>query len=82
MFQDLEPWETMGLDDMVCVNENMVSYYGRHSTRQLVIRGKPIRFCDSFKAFASSTGFMYHSEPYYGAATKIRYPEMAMDVML
>ena len=62
--------ENLELDQNLSVDECMVPYFGRHNTKQF-IRGKPIRFGYKLWAMASSSGFLYHAEPYCGSSTRI-----------
>jgi hypothetical protein len=52
------------------VDESMIPYYGRHSTKQF-IRGKPIRF--GFKVWCLNTrlGYLVQCEPYQGKGTSL-----------
>lgn len=51
-----------------CVDEQMVPYFGRHGCKQF-IRGKPIRFGFKFWAGGTSDGYIVWFEPYQGAGT-------------
>lgn len=50
----------------ISIDETMVPYYGRHSTKQH-IHGKPIRFGYKFWSAASRNGYLITFEPYQGA---------------
>ena len=63
--------EAIPLDQNLNVDESMVPYYGRHRTKQF-IRGKPIRFGYKLWALTSSSGYVYHAEPYRGTSNKIQ----------
>ena len=54
----------------ISIDETMVPYFGKHGTKQF-IRGKPIRFGFKLWSLASSTGYMYHVEPYCGSSTRL-----------
>ena len=47
------------------VDESMIPYYARHSTKQSV-RGKPIQFGLKLWCLCSSDGYILHAEPYSG----------------
>jgi len=55
------------VEQNVSVDESLVPYYGRHSSKQF-IRGKPIRF--GFKVWCLNTrlGYLIQCEPYQGAS--------------
>ena len=57
--KNLSPSQNLSIDEM------MVPYYGRHGIKQF-IRGKPIRYGYKMWAITSSTGYLYHVEPYCG----------------
>ena len=65
--------ENLELDQNLSVDECMVPYFGRHNTKQF-IRGKSIRFGYKLWAITSSSGFLYHAEPYCGSSMRIAYP--------
>ncbi|KAB0802080.1 hypothetical protein PPYR_04266 [Photinus pyralis] len=50
----------------ISVDETMVPYYGRHSTKQH-IHGKPIRFDYKLWSAATRNGYLISCEPYQGA---------------
>ena len=50
----------------VAIDEQMVSYFGRHSAKML-IRGKPIRFGYKNWVLATSDGYPYKFETHTGA---------------
>jgi len=50
------------------VDESMVPYYGRHSSKQF-IRGKPIRFGYKVWSINSSLGYCIQLDPYQGSGT-------------
>ena len=62
--------ENLELDQNLSVDECMVPYFGRHNTKQF-IRGKSIRFGYKLWAITSSSGFLYHAEPYCGSSMRI-----------
>ena len=49
--------ELVTLEEHLCNDELMISYYGRHYAKQY-IRGKPIRFGFKHWALCTSTGYM------------------------
>lgn len=51
------------------IDEQMVPYFGRHSCK-MFIRGKPIRFGYKLFDLCSSSGYLYYTTPYAGAAEK------------
>jgi DNA excision repair protein ERCC-6 len=58
------------MDGKYSVDEMMVPYFGRHSSKQF-IRGKPIRYGFKIWALCSSTGAGVWYEPYCGRDTEI-----------
>ncbi|XP_017472568.1 PREDICTED: piggyBac transposable element-derived protein 3-like, partial [Rhagoletis zephyria] len=62
--------ENNQMEEMHCVDEAMVPYFGRHGCKQF-LRGKPIRY--GYKLWVGSTrlGFVNWFEPYQGASTNI-----------
>lgn len=54
------PYPTLSVD------EQMVSYTGRHTTKQYM-RNKPIKWGYKLWVLADSTGYPYHVSPYQGA---------------
>ena len=63
-------FKTAALTRNLSVDETMVPYYGRHSTKQF-IRGKPVRYGYKLWCLAASSGYLYHAEPYCGADTQL-----------
>jgi Transposase IS4 len=55
------------VEQNVSVDESMVPYYGRHSSKQF-IRGKPIRFGFKVWCLNSRLGYLIQCEPYQGAS--------------
>ncbi|XP_071053352.1 piggyBac transposable element-derived protein 3-like [Onthophagus taurus] len=51
------------------IDEQMVPYFGRHSCK-MFIKGKPVRFGFKLWCLCSSDGYLFHIEPYAGAAMK------------
>lgn len=62
--------EKSPLDEMQCVDEAMVPYFGRHGCKQFV-HGKPIRYGYKLWVGATRLGFVSWFEPYQGASTNI-----------
>ena len=52
------------------IDECMIPYYGPHGDKQY-IRGKPVRYGFKCWAMCSSTGWLFHAEPYCGKSTWI-----------
>jgi hypothetical protein len=52
------------------IDETMIPYYGRHSTKQF-IHGKPIRFGYKVWSLCTSDGCGIHFEPYCGVDTNV-----------
>lgn len=65
------------MDSNLCVDESMVPYFGRHSTKQH-IHGKPVRFGYKVWCLCSRLGYMIQSEPYQGACTGNTNPELGV----
>uniref|UniRef100_A0A674BM32 PiggyBac transposable element-derived protein domain-containing protein n=1 Tax=Salmo trutta TaxID=8032 RepID=A0A674BM32_SALTR len=63
-----QSYKVMPFQEWLSVDESMIRYYGRHGCKQF-IRGKPIRFGYKLWRLASSSGYMYHMEPYGGSNT-------------
>jgi Transposase IS4 len=53
-------------DECLSVDESMLPYYGRHSSKQRIM-GKPIRMGYKMWVLASSDGYVLQFEPYQGA---------------
>ena len=53
----------------ICVDESMLPYYGRHSSKQRIV-GKPIRMGYKMWVLAQSNGYVVQFEPYQGAKGK------------
>ena len=53
----------------ICVDESMLPYYGRHSSKQR-IAGKPIRMGHKMWVLAESNGYVVQFDPYQGAKGK------------
>lgn len=53
-------------EDCLSVDESMLPYYGRHSSKQRIM-GKPIRMGYKMWVLASSDGYVVQFEPYKGA---------------
>lgn len=69
LFSELNTsYKVMSFKEWLSVNENMVPYFGRHGCKQF-IKSKPIRFGYKLWSLASSSGYMYHMEPYAGSHT-------------
>ncbi|XP_071391075.1 piggyBac transposable element-derived protein 3-like [Centroberyx affinis] len=69
IFSELnQSYKVMPFQEWLSVDESMIPYYGRHGCKQF-IRGKPIRFGYKLWSLASSSGYMYHMEPYGGSHT-------------
>ncbi|KAM3849818.1 piggyBac transposable element-derived protein 3-like [Diretmus argenteus] len=69
IFSELnQAYKVMQFQECLSVDESMIPYYGRHGCKQF-IRGKPIRFGFKLWSLASSSGYMYHMEPYAGLHT-------------
>ena len=54
------------LDERLCVDESMISYFGRHCAKQL-LRGKPIRFDYKMWCLCDRLGYPIQCDPYQGA---------------
>ena len=50
----------------ICVDESMLPYYGRHSSKQRIV-GKPVRMGYKMWVLAESSGYVVQFEPYQGA---------------
>ncbi|XP_056871401.1 piggyBac transposable element-derived protein 3-like [Takifugu flavidus] len=61
-------YKIMPFHEWLSVDESMIPYYGQHGCKQF-IKGKPIRFGYKVWSLASSSGYMYHMEPYCGSHT-------------
>ncbi len=61
-------YKIMPFQEWLSVDESMIPYYGRHGCKQF-IKGKPIHFGNKVWSLASSSGYMYHMEPYCGSHT-------------
>ena len=61
------------------VDESIVSYYGKHGTKQF-IRGKPIRFWFKFCCITLSEGYLLHVETYCGVDTNFPDNDLSQDV--
>ena len=69
IFSELnQSYKVMPFQEWLSVDESMIPYYGRHGCKQF-IRGKPVRFGYKVWSLASSSGHMYHMEPYGGSHT-------------
>lgn len=55
------------MEQDVSIDESMVPYYGRHSSKQF-IRGKPIRFGFKVWCLNSRLGYLIQCEPYQGSS--------------
>ena len=53
----------------ICVDESMLPYYGRHSSKQRIV-GKPIRMGYKMWVLAQSNGYVVQFEPYQGVKGK------------
>ena len=53
-------------DEHLSIDESMLPYYGRHSSKQRIV-GKPIRMGYKMWVLASSDGYVVQFEPYQGA---------------
>jgi len=53
-------------DEHLSIDESMLPYYGRHSSKQRIV-GKPIRMGYKTWVLASSDGYIVQFEPYQGA---------------
>ena len=53
----------------ICVDESMLPYYGRHSSKQRIV-GKPVRMGYKMWVLAESSGYVVRFEPYQGAKGK------------
>lgn len=60
--------KTITIQEYLAVDEMMIEYFVRHGFKQF-IRGKPIRFGYKIWSLVSSSGFVYHMEPYAGSHT-------------
>ena len=52
-------------DEHLSVDESMLPYYGRHSSKQRIL-GKPVRMGYKVWVLASSDGYVVQFEPYQG----------------
>ena len=52
------------------VDESMLPYHGRHSTKQFT-RGKAVRFGFKMWCLCGQHGFLYHAQPYAGSDTHL-----------
>lgn len=69
LFSELNTsYKVMPFKEWLSVDESMVPYFGRHGCKQF-IKSKPIRFGYKLWSLASSSGYMYHMEPYAGSHT-------------
>ena len=53
----------------ICVNESMIPYYRRHSTKQRIV-GKPVRMSYKMWVLTQSNGYVLQFDPYQGAKGK------------
>ena len=60
----------IGFSSNLSVDESMLPYYGRHSTKQY-IRGKPVRFGFKMWCLCGHDGFLYHAQTYAGSDTHL-----------
>ena len=58
-----ETFKQLPLQPNISIDESMIKYYSKHSTKQF-IRGKPIRFGFKLFSLSSATGCLYPAEPY------------------
>ena len=65
-----ETFKQLPLQPNISIDESMIKYYGKHSTKQFN-RGKPIRFGFKLFSLASPAGYLYHAEPYCGSDTHL-----------
>ena len=56
------------VENELSIDESMVPYYGRHSTKQF-IRGKPIRFGYKLWCLNTRLGYLIQFDPYQGASS-------------
>ncbi|XP_046662894.1 piggyBac transposable element-derived protein 3-like [Homalodisca vitripennis] len=64
-------------DVNLSVDESMIPYYGRHSTKQH-IHGKPIRFGYKAWCLCTRSGYLVQGNLYEGANTGNKYPEVGV----
>lgn len=64
-------------EKMLCIDEAMVPYFGRHSTKQHMM-GKPVRFGYKVWCLCTRLGYLIQGEPYQGAATGNTRPELGI----
>jgi hypothetical protein len=71
------------LSNELCIDEAMVKYYGHHTCKQYM-QGKPVKFGYKIWCLASSSGYIYHGEPYCGAKTNVTHSNLGQgaDVVL
>jgi len=64
-------------EQLICVYESMIPYYGKHSTKQFM-KNKPTKF--SYKVWCSATrlGYIIQFEPYQGAGTFMNDKNLGM----
>lgn len=73
-----ERWLTFFPQDAnLCIDETMVPYYGRHSTKQH-LHGKPIRFGFKVWSLCTRLGYLVQAEPYQGASTGNEMPDLGV----
>lgn len=71
IFSELnQSYKVMPFQEWLSVDESMIPYYGQHGCKQL-IRGKPIRFGYKLWSLPTSSGYMYHMEPYDNLFTSL-----------
>jgi len=59
--------QNWSIEQDISVDESMVPYYGRHSSKQF-IRGKPIRFGFKVWCLNSRLGYLIQCDPYQGSS--------------
>lgn len=63
-------WFVCDENESFSVDETMIAYYGRHSTKQF-IRAKPIRFGYKIWSLCTADGAGVYFEPYCGGCTNV-----------
>ena len=66
--------------DLLSVDESMVSYYGRHSSK-MFIKGKPIRFGYKLWCLCGSDGYPYHLILYQGKEAMMSKEPLGIQVI-
>ena len=64
-------------ENYLSIDESMIEYFGRNGLKQH-IHGKPIRFGYKVWSLCTPRGYLVQAEPYQGANTNNKLPELGM----